>query len=157
MRKTFIVTIRTAVQDDDLMDKVPTIIRNRFEGTAVTVESVVPAPDEPVLVNCIQVGHNYSPHPLSDVCMRPVPVPKVESASLSDCANWEGNKYGDCSGRLMTNSEGVLLCEHCFNVRHWYDMENNNPNKSMCGAQGGLIRMTLTNVNCKHCLSKMRE
>lgn len=25
-------------------------------------------------VNCIQVGHNYSPHPFTDVCMNPVPA-----------------------------------------------------------------------------------
>jgi len=33
------------------------------------------------LVNCIQVGHNYSPHPLTDVCMVPVPVTTTEETS----------------------------------------------------------------------------
>jgi hypothetical protein len=47
MDASYLVTISTAVQDEDLMEKVPTIIRNRFEGTAVTVKSVVASPSEP--------------------------------------------------------------------------------------------------------------
>lgn len=105
-------------------------------------------------VHCIQVGHNYEPHDyIENVCMNPV---LAESASLSDCVNWETDEYGNCSGRLMIQ-RGLIVCERCFNTRHFFNLAENDPNKSNCGAKGGLIRETGTNVNCPKCLALLRR
>lgn len=125
------------------------------------------------LVTCIQVGHNYGPHFKSEHCMLPNPVVKTPIAdairagvefdldemdprplSLSDCVNWENNKHGDCGGRIFTLDD-KFICENCANVRHFFDVKHNRARESHCGLKGGLIRMTITNVNCKSCLSRV--
>jgi hypothetical protein len=46
--------------------------------------------------------------------------------------------------------------------RHWYDLKNNNIQKTYCGAPREqkpltLIRLTATNVNCPDCIAKMKR
>lgn len=39
-------------------------------------------------------------------------------------------------------------------MRHFFHLATNDATKADCGAADGLIRMTVTNVNCSDCLDK---
>lgn len=42
-------------------------------------------------------------------------------------------------------------------LRHMYDLGTNDATASFCGQEGGLIRQTVTNVNCPKCLEKLAK
>jgi len=42
VEKTFVVSIKVATQDEDLLDGFPEWVRGRFEATAITITEIVP-------------------------------------------------------------------------------------------------------------------
>lgn len=76
----------------------------------VAVQDAQPA-TPPAMVNCIQIGHNYGPHPLTDVCMVPTPAPATEEERQAWLA---AHPHFPAEQRHRIRRDGDwLACETC--------------------------------------------
>lgn len=81
-----------------------------------------------------------------------VGCPHVAYGDTSHCAvMWCPNYISKCVDHNATESSG----EQPEQVRHYFHVPSNNALASLCGSKVGVIRMDLSNVDCKRCLAAM--
>jgi hypothetical protein len=57
MEKAYILTVKVAPQDADLLARVGEIVSNRFDGTAITFAECVPFPEQD-LARMLRTAHD---------------------------------------------------------------------------------------------------